>query len=89
MPRFFTTKQFEKDFKKALKSGKSKDRISIVLRMLTRGDPLPAGYRDHKLKGLFKGRRECHIEPDLLLIYKLEEDKIIAERLGSHAELLE
>ena len=89
MPRFFTTKQFEKDFKKALKSGKSRDKISIVLRTLAQGDQLPSKYRDHKLKGVFLGRRECHIEPDLLLIYKLEDDMIVMERLGSHADLFE
>lgn len=89
MPRFFTTKQFEKDFKNALKSGKSRDKISIVLRTLAKGDQLSAKHRDHKLKGVFKGRRECHIEPDLLPIYKLDDDRIIMERLGSHAELFE
>jgi len=89
MPRFFSTKQFEKDFKKAIKSGKSRNKVSIALRTLAKGDPLSARYRDHKLKGVFQGRRECHIEPDLLLIYKLEDDKIILERLGSHADLFE
>ncbi|HDP94537.1 MAG TPA: type II toxin-antitoxin system YafQ family toxin [Candidatus Aminicenantes bacterium] len=89
MPRFFTTKQFGKDFKKAIKSGKSRDKIVTVLRILAQGDPLPARCRDHKLKGVFQGRRECHIESDLLLIYKLEDDMIVMERMGSHAELFE
>jgi len=89
MPRFFTTRQFEKDFKKAIKSAKSREKISIVLRILAQGDPLPPRYRDHKLKGVFQDRRECHIEPDLLLIYKVEDDRIVMERLGSHAELFE
>lgn len=82
MPRFFTTKQFEKDFRKAMKSGKKRDRISTVLRMLAKGDPLPVRYRDHKLKGIFQGRRECHIEPDLLLIYKLEDDILSRTVIG-------
>jgi mRNA interferase YafQ len=44
-------------------------------------------YKDHKLKGRFKNRRECHIEPDWLLIYKIEGETIFFERTGSHSEL--
>ena len=44
-------------------------------------------HRDHKLGGSWKGHRECHVEPDWLLIYYIDESKIIFERLGSHSEL--
>ena len=84
-----TTKQFERDFKKALKSGKSKQKISEILKKLVNQEPLEVRYKDHPLRGIFKGRRECHIEPDLLLIYKIESDRIIMERMGSHSELFD
>jgi mRNA interferase YafQ len=46
-------------------------------------------YRDHPLRGNFKNRRECHVEPDWLLIYKLDGDEIIFERTGRHSDLFE
>ena len=50
--------------------------------------PLPAKYRDHPLHGQWEGSRDCHIRPDLVLVYRLEgEDLLILERLGSHADL--
>lgn len=87
MLRFVTTKQFEKDYKKILKSGKNKEKIVAVIQKLVYQEPLENKYMDHKLKGEFEGRRECHIEPDLLLIYKLEKERIIFERMGSHSQL--
>ncbi len=57
--------------------------------MLTEGTPLAPEYRDHKLRGEYKNRRECHIAPDWLLIYKLESDSIIFERTGTHSDLFE
>jgi len=81
------TRQFERDLKKLLKSGKSKRKIKQVLLMLIRGEELDARHRDHPLKGEFKDRRECHIEPDWLLIYKVAGQEIIFERTGTHSEL--
>ena len=52
-------------------------------------EPLDSKYQDHSLTGSYKGRRECHIEPDWLLIYKIEDDKIIFERSGNHNKLFE
>ena len=49
--------------------------------------PLEVKFRDHKLTGNYKDRRECHIEPDWLLIYKLESQIIIFERTGTHSDL--
>jgi len=77
------TKQFAKDFKKMQKRGKSTEKIKKIIRKLVNEEPLAASYKEHKLIGNFKGRRECHIEPDWLLIYKIVEPEIIFERTGS------
>ena len=62
--------------------------VDRVIRILEAGIPLPQKYRDHPLHGEWEGSRECHIRPDLLLIYTLESDDVLKlERLGSHAEL--
>lgn len=81
------TKRFEKDVKKAKKRGKDLDKFKQVARLLILGQPLEERYRDHKLIGNYQNRRECHIEPDWLLIYKIDQESIIFERLGSHADL--
>ncbi len=81
------TNRFKKDYKKALRQGKNIEKLDTVLMKLAGGEKLDVKYKDHSLKGLYKSRRECHIEPDWLLIYKLEEDRIIFERTGSHSEL--
>lgn len=81
------TKQFEKDLKKNIKAGKDKEKIKRVIVTLINGDNLEDKYRDHKLIGKYNDRRECHIESDWLLIYKISRDEIIFERTGSHSEL--
>ncbi|MBT8366390.1 MAG: type II toxin-antitoxin system YafQ family toxin [Deltaproteobacteria bacterium] len=83
------TKQFEKDLKKMEKRGKSLPKIKKVIRKLVNEERLEAKYKDHKLVGNYKGRRECHIESDWLIIYKLLDDEIIFERNGSHSDLFE
>lgn len=81
------TKQFKKDFKKALRQGKDVEKLKAIMARLASQENLEVKYRDHKLTGNFKDRRECHIEPDWLLIYKVEGDKIIFETTGSHSDL--
>ena len=81
------TRQFQKDLKKMQKRGKSLDRIKSIIETLVCEAPLEDRYRDHKLVGNYQGRRECHIEPDWLLIYKLNSLEIIFERTGSHSDL--
>ena len=83
------TRQFERDIKKARKSGKNLDKFKIIARALIEGKKLDPLHRDHQLIGDYAGRRECHIEADWLLIYKLEKDQIVFERTGSHAGLFE
>lgn len=83
------TRQFAKDIKKAAKRGKNLDKFKIIARTLLAGEKPDALHRDHPLIGDYAGRRECHIEADWLLVYKLENDRVIFERTGSHADLFE
>lgn len=69
------------------KRGKDMEKLDEVLISLANGIQLDKKYKDHKLIGNFKARRECHIEPDWLLIYRLENDEIIFERTGTHSDL--
>ncbi len=81
------TKQFERDLKRLKKRGKNIAKLKIIIKTLLDESPLDAIHRDHKLIGNWKGRRECHIESDWLLIYKTEYDHIIFERTGTHTDL--
>ncbi|MCX5905347.1 MAG: type II toxin-antitoxin system YafQ family toxin [Proteobacteria bacterium] len=81
------TNQFEKELKRMLRRGKDAEKLKLVISMLVDEIPLPQKYRDHALLGNFKARRECHIEPDWLLIYRVSEDKMIFERTGTHSDL--
>jgi mRNA interferase YafQ len=81
------TRQFEKDIKRMQKRGKNPEKLKSIMRSLVEEEPLDALHRDHKLIGSWQGRRECHIESDWLLVYKLEEKRIIFERSGTHSDL--
>ena len=81
------TKQFERDLKRCLKRKKRMEKFKLVAEALIAGQELDPIHRDHKLIGNFVGRRECHLESDWLLIYKLEEGRIIFERMGTHSDL--
>jgi mRNA interferase YafQ len=88
----FYAKQFRKDVKKIEKSGdKDIEKLKTIIRFLIKGSKLDIQYRDHELTGNFRNRRECHIEPDWLLVYKMDKKEkiIIFERTGSHAEIFE
>ena len=73
-------RQFEKDVKRAKRRGKNLDKLKIVARTLLAGETLDPIHRDHRLIGNYVGRRECHIESDWLLIYKVEESRIVFEK---------
>ena len=81
------TKQFEKDLKRSVKRGKNTSKLKMVIVMLVNEEILAPRYNDHKLSGIYKFRRECHIEPDWLLIYKIKDKVIIFERTGTHSDL--
>ncbi len=83
------TKQFAKDLKRMQKRGKSTEKIKKIIRKLVNEEPLAASYKEHKFIGNFKGRRECLIGPDWLLIYKIIDSEIIFERTGTHSDLFE
>jgi mRNA interferase YafQ len=84
----FTT-QLKRDLKLMLRRGHDEEKFKEAARKLIQGVALEAPYRHHKLQGSFKGRWECHLAPDWLLVYKLEGDCIIFERMGTHADLFE
>lgn len=83
------TAAFKRDFKRESKGPSRhilKEHLWGVVAGLTMGSPLDPLYRDHSLGGNRRGHRECHIAPDLLLLYYLSEDALTLVRLGSHAE---
>nr|WP_295644223.1 type II toxin-antitoxin system YafQ family toxin [uncultured Holdemanella sp.] len=84
----FTTR-FKIDLKLAKKQNKNLDKMFEVIEILANGGKLDAKYRDHDLSGNFKGTRECHIEPDWLLIYEIKEDILVLmlSRTGTHSDL--
>lgn len=83
-----TDKQrFRKDFKKLKSSGKDLRKLKEVIDLLATEETLPSKYRDHALIGNYADHRECHMEPDWLLIYKIEPPFLILVRTGSHSEL--
>ena len=83
------SKQFSKDVKRIQKRRKSQNKLKVVIQKLVNGEQLNPIYKDHKLIGNYKGRRECHLEPNWLLIYKIRENEIIFERTGTHSDLFE
>lgn len=81
------TKQFSKDVKRVRKRGKNMEKLKLIVLSLVGGENLDAIHREHKLVGDFAERRECHIESDWLLVYKVEGNTIVFERTGTHADL--
>ena len=84
----FTT-QFKKDLKLAKKQNKDLDKLFEVINTLAEGGTLEKKYRDHELSGNYKGTRECHIEPDWLLLYEIKNEVLVLMlyRVGTHSEL--
>jgi len=83
------TSQFKKDYKLAIKRGYRIEELDRVITMLANNLILPVKYKDHELSGTWKGFRECHIEPDWLLIYRVINNDLILTliRTGSHSDL--
>ena len=83
------TSQFKKDYKLAQKRHVDIDELFKVISMLQKQEPLPEEKRDHSLVGNYKGYRECHVRPDLLLIYKVKkkELELLLFRIGTHSDL--
>ena len=81
------TSQFKKDVQSMAKRRKEFGEFKGVIRIIGAGETLNTKYRDHILVGQYKGIRECHIEPDWLLIYELTESELILVRTGTHSDL--
>jgi mRNA interferase YafQ len=81
--------RFKKDLKLAVKRGYNIDLLDIIVEKLARGENLPDKNRDHALTGDYTGFRECHIQPDWLLIYRIDENELMLflSRTGSHSDL--
>ena len=89
--RLETTTQFRKDYKRVKKRGYNLELMKKVLDTLLADQALPEKNRDHALIGEYAGFRECHIQPDWLLIYRISQDRLIlvASRTGTHADLFD
>ena len=81
------TSQFKPDVKRMQKRGKDLSKLKGALEALVNEVELPAQLRDHVLVGQYRGTRECHFEPDWLLIYELTETEVVLIRTGSHSDL--
>jgi len=85
------TKKFQEDIKRMQKQGKNLDELYTVVNMLVTKQQLPQVYKDHALKGNYKGFRECHIKGDWLLIYRYDTNMevliLVLARTGSHSNL--
>ncbi len=87
MRRIFQTSQFRKDFKRIQKRGKDTGKLKSVVSMLSAGVSLEARHCDHPLAGKWSGSRDCHVEPDWILIYRMDGESLYLERTGSHGDL--
>ena len=88
-PKIEYGKQFKKDVKRIKRSGKDMQKLLRVIDLLMSQTPLPDRCRPHKLTGDYKDWWECHIEPDWLLVYKADAQRLKLARTGSHSDLFE
>ncbi len=84
------SKRFKKDYAKSLSQGKDMGRLDVLLELLINGKTLPEHYKDHSLKGNWSHYRECHIEFDWILLYRVDikTKSLLLAALGSHSEIL-
>lgn len=85
------TTQFKKDYKLALRRNLNIDLLDDIIRTLSKGETLPEKNKDHALSGDWSGHRECHIQPDWLLVYRIENDILVLTlaRTGTHSDLFD
>ena len=83
------TARFKKDYKLAMKRNLNINLLDDIIRALSRGETLPEKNKDHELTGNWAGHRECHIQPDWLLIYRIDDDVLVLTlaRTGTHSDL--
>jgi len=87
MKHLSQTTQFARDIKRMRKRGKDLSKLQRVVKMLAQDLTLPQKFNDHALTGVWQSSRDCHIEPDWLLIYTSDESSLRLERTGSHSDL--
>ena len=87
MKAIFQTSQFKKDFKRIKKRGKDLSKLKEVVSAIANSEALQERHRDHALSGNWSGSRDCHIEPDWILIYRVDGEFLFLERIGSHSDL--
>ncbi len=81
--------QFKRDLKRCAKRGYDLKVLQEVIDVLRIPEPLPVKNQDHDLKGKYKGRRECHVAPDWLLIYEIDGNDLYLDRTGTHSDLFQ
>ena len=81
------TTQFKRDIKRLLRSGKDVEKLLSIIEELAQGRKLSPECHDHSLSGKYRNNRDCHIEPDWILIYAIEDNELVLYRTGSHSQL--
>lgn len=87
MKAIFQTSQFKKDFKRIKKRGNDLNKLKEVVSAIANSEALQERHRDHAISGNWSGSRDCHIEPDWILIYRVDGEFLFLERTGSHSDL--
>jgi mRNA interferase YafQ len=87
MKQLSQTRQFAQDIKRMKKRGKDLEKLKAIVKKLAQGKTLPPKNKDHALVGSWKPSRDCHIEPDWLLIYTADDESLRLERTGTHSDL--
>ncbi len=87
MKAIFQTSQFKKDFKRSKKRGKDLSKLKDVVSAIANSEALEERHRDHALSGNWACSRDCHVEPDWILIYRVDGEFLFLERTGSHSDL--
>lgn len=81
------TRQFARDIKRMRKRGKQLSKLKTIVTKLAHGETLESRHRDHALSNNWQNSRDCHIEPDWILIYTIDEESFRLERTGTHSDL--
>ena len=89
MLKTHNAKAFRQDFKRLFKAGKDMEKLLTLMELLEKEIPLDATYLEHPLRGIWKGYKECHLEPNWLLVYKVSGNVITFARTGSHSDIFQ
>ena len=87
MLKVVTTRKFDREAKRVVRRGKDWGKMEEVVSRLMQRLPLEYKHHDHQLSGKLKDRRDCHVEPDWVLLYQVTETELILERTGTHSDI--